>query len=163
MGALTQVVISPRDSETPIVINEILASNTAAAEDPQGDHEDYIELKNTGARALDVSGFYLSDNPNRPKKWKLPKGTMIPAQGYLVIWADEDGSANGTARSGLHANFKLASGGEVLMLVDRDDQNNRVLETVSFGKVAKNMSWGRSPDGIGDFQIMQPSTGAANE
>ena len=41
---------------------------------------------------MDLTGRFLSDEPNNPRKWAFPASTTISPDGYLIIWADEDGS-----------------------------------------------------------------------
>lgn len=79
---------------------------------------DWIELRNTGASTADLTGWSLTDDAARPRKWLFPAGTSIPADGYLLVLATELdlGPADGT--SYLHAGFKLGTGGEYLGLVD---------------------------------------------
>lgn len=79
---------------------------------------DWIELYNNGTAPADLTGWSLTDNAARPRKWNFPAGTSIPAAGHLVVLATEIplGPADGT--SYLHAGFKLGAGGEYLGLVD---------------------------------------------
>jgi hypothetical protein len=100
-------------ANTDVVINEIMAANIHAFADPQGDYDDWIELHNLTNQEVDLTGRYLTDDPTKPRQWPFPSGTRIPAHGFLIVWADEDGKAT----AGLHANFKLASGGEQVLLV----------------------------------------------
>jgi hypothetical protein len=93
------------EADTPVCINEVMASNSSILADPQGRFEDWIELHNTSKSPINVGGLYLTDDANEPTKWQIPAVnrtlTAIPAGGFLVIWADGD-----TAAAGLHANFK---------------------------------------------------------
>ena len=62
-------------------------------------YEDWIELYNTTNGDINLSGIYLTDNPDNPTKWEFPAGTVIKASSYLTVWADEDGKNNrGSAR-----------------------------------------------------------------
>lgn len=136
-----------------VVINEILASNENAETDEAGEHEDWIELYNLTNQPLDLSGYYLSDNPTNLAKWPIPAGTVIPANGYLIVWADEDQD-----QGPLHANFKLAVGGETLMLLDTA-QN--LVDTLTFPPLEVDMGYARVPNGTGPF-VMQTRTFEAN-
>ena len=64
-----------------------------------------------------ISGWYLSDNPDNPRKWVFPEGSVIAANSFLIVWANEDGKAP----EGLHANFKLSSYGESVLLSSLDE------------------------------------------
>jgi hypothetical protein len=48
--------------------------------------EDAIELFNTSASAIDISGWFLSDSKTRLKKYIIPQGTVIAAGGYKVFY-----------------------------------------------------------------------------
>ena len=137
-----------------VVINEFLADNTAGATDPAGELEDWIELYNNTAFEVNLTGLYLSDNPDNPSKWAFPSGTVIPAHGYLIVWADEDGS-----QTGLHANFKLKASGEFVSLATSD---GAILDSLSFGEQDVDRSFGRYPNGTGSFTDMPPTFAAEN-
>ena len=149
----------PISDGTNVVINEFMADNESVIADPQGEFDDWIELKNLTAPEVDLSGYYLSDNEDNPRKWRFPDGTTIPANGYLILWADEDGSAD----AGLHANFKLSSGGEIILLSDTDEIGNGLLDSVTFGQQTADISTARLPDGSGDFGPAAATPGATND
>src|SRR5262245_51403111 len=100
-----------------VVINEFLASNIAGITDQDGAHSDWVELKNTGAAPVNVGGWYLTDDSLSLTKWQFPS-TSIPAGEYLLVFASEKNRAN--AGQELHTNFKLASEGGFLALVQSD-------------------------------------------
>lgn len=145
-------------TNSPVVINEILASNATTLADPQGEYDDWIELRNVTGAVVDLSGRYLSDEPNNPRKWQFPSGTTIPADGYLLVWADEDT----TVTPGLHASFKLSGSGESLYLTDTDSRNNQILDAVIFGDQATDISYGRSDADADVWTTMAPTPGADN-
>jgi spore coat protein CotH len=156
--ALTYRVTTPIGGTSPVVINELVASNTATAADPQGEFEDYVELRNVTDQEVDLSGRYLSDKPSNPRKWSFPQGTTIPAGGFLIVWLDEDS----TATPGLHASFKLDKDGESLALVDTDTNLNLLLDSTTFGPLGADQAWARPAANPTLFQIQAPSPGAAN-
>ena len=67
-----------------IAISELLASNKKSSKDPQGDHEDWIELVNYGDDRVDLSGMYLSDDPTNMFKWRIPNGTVLEPDDILL-------------------------------------------------------------------------------
>jgi len=69
-----------------IVINEILAHSTNNA-------GDWVELRNTTGAPVDLSGWYLSNDAADLLKHQLTAGTIVPANGYLVINQAELGFA----------------------------------------------------------------------
>jgi hypothetical protein len=143
---------------TDVVINEFMASNASTLADPQGQFDDWVELRNLSEVELDIGGMYLSDNPSNLLKWRIPTGTMIPGDGFLIIWCDEDGQAS----PGLHASFKLSSGGESLRLTDTDAQGNVLLDFVDFTVQQTDVSTGRLGSDPDTFSSMTASPGSAN-
>ena len=91
-----------------IEINEVV---------PYGSAADWIELYNPYDHPIDISGYYLSDNPDRPRKWQFPQGTMIEARGYRVVTAGDDR----LEEIPLHASFGLnQTTGEAVVLTAPD-------------------------------------------
>jgi len=151
--------MDPGDMAGPsVVINELMADNDNVIADPQGDYDDWLELHNLTDTAVSLTGMYLSDKEDEPTKWQFPENTEIPANGYLIVWLDEDVDEP----EGLHADFKLSKGGETVLLVDTDANGNQVLDSVTFGEHETDTSFGRLPDGTGDFQVVQTTPGAPN-
>lgn len=151
-------VLAVTAPDSPVIISELMPSNSSAMPDPQGEFDDWIELHNLTDQPVDLTGRYLSDEPNNPRKWPFPSGTIIPANGYLIVWADEDGSAP----SGLHASFKLDAEGEALFLTDTDANLNAILDTVTFPSVATDRSWARSAADADQWVESAPSAGQPN-
>jgi hypothetical protein len=137
-----------------VVINEVMADNVHAARDPNGQYDDWIELHNNRASSLALDGYFLTDDSADLLMWQFPYVT-IPADGYMIVWADAD-----TGQTGLHANFRLNELGEVLVLTDPD---GHPCDRVVFGPQAPDISFGRFPDGTGQFMLMDPTFGAAND
>jgi len=150
----------PRKTDTPLVINEFMASNSSYTQDPQGEYDDWLEIFNYGTDAINVAGMYMTDNLSIPIKWRIPDGnpaaTTIPAGGFLLIWADDD-----TADNGLHANFKLDAGGEQVALFESD--GSTLIDEVVFGEQTTDLSSGRYPDAYADwFNMSDPTPLLAN-
>ena len=153
-------IAGPAGAEGPVVVNEIMASNVTFLADPQGEFDDWIELYNMGTASIDVGGLYLTDDESEPRKWRLPIDnpamTTIPAQGFLLIWADGD-----TSDPGLHAGFGLSADGDEVALFDADGAT--LLDSLSFGPQLPDFSYGRDPDGGDDLKLMiVPTPGETN-
>ena len=88
-----------------ILINEISAANMSGLLDGDGDREDWVELYNPGPAAVNIGGWFLSDNPNNPQKWVIPVGQNIPAGAYRVVFCS---GKDKVAPPYLHTNFKLS-------------------------------------------------------
>ena len=145
-------------TNSAVVINELLVENKVTLADAQGDYDDWIELRNLNGAAVDLTGHYLTDDPENPRKWQFPDGATIAANGYLLVWADEEGADT----PGLHASFKLSRDGEEVLLIDTDTNLNAVLDSVTFGAQEADRSYGRLPADTATFGQMQPTPGAGN-
>ena len=157
-GAAHYKITLPQTKEVRVVINELMATNTKSIVDPQGDHEDWLELHNITDKPVLLSGMYLTDKMDNPRKWEFPENITIPPRGYLIVWLDEDGKAE----EGLHANFKLSRSGETVMLVDTDARGNQVIDTITFGQQERDIAIGRLPNATGAFQTVQMTPGKQN-
>ncbi len=147
----TLMLAGSLQAQSTVVLNELMASNGQGAKDPQGQFDDWIELHNLSDASVDIGGMYLTDDLGEPTKWRLPAGVTIAARGYLLIWADND-----TADEGLHASFSLSASGEEVGLYDRDGMT--LVDSVTFGEQPTDVSYGRFPDGTGDWTPMGYST-----
>ncbi len=148
---------SMRPSVAEVYINEIMASNSRTILDPDSlQYADWIEIYNSGPFTVDLGGAYLSDDPAQPLKWRIPAGTAVPAGGFLLVWAD----GSDAALKGLHTNFKLNNGGESVGLFAPD---GTVVDTLSFGKQSRDVSYGRAPDEPKRFLFYEePTPGGPN-
>jgi hypothetical protein len=59
-------------ADSPLVINEVMASNNSGVTDPQNEYDDWIEIYNAGTIAVDVAGMYVTDDLGDPTKWRFP-------------------------------------------------------------------------------------------
>lgn len=133
--------LAPRLS-AQVVINEFLADNEGGLRTQAGDAADWIELANPGSEAVDLSGWYLTDRASDLTKWRIPDGTSIPAQGYLVVFADS--STNAVVGGELHASFSLSREGEYLGLVRPDGTSIAHEYAPSFPPQLRDISYGLS-------------------
>jgi hypothetical protein len=136
-----------------IVINEILSENINGAKDQNNEYEDWVELYNNTSDDISLKGICLSDDSLNLYKWSFPD-TVIKAEDYLIIWADEDDNQNG-----LHANFKMNKSGEALFM--SFNQGN-VIDSVILVQQFSDTTTGRYPNGTGPFVIMSPSFSSEN-
>lgn len=128
---------SANDCAGPVKINEIESNG--------GVPGDWVELYNTGASSVDVSGWSILDNDDTHVAVGLPAGTTIPAGGFLVVEEADLGFGLGAADS-----------------VRLFDKLGALVETYSWTAHAAT-TYGRCPDGSGDFAATSDSTkGAPN-
>ncbi len=136
-----------------IVINELLANS------PGGD-PDWIELYNTNAAPIDLSGWFLSDNSDNLFKYAMAPGTTIGPNACLVFY--EDVHFGNTNDAGCHEPFALSNNGERVIL---SSSQNGILtgyrEVEDFGASPPGVSFGRytkSSTGNTNFVAMESTT-----
>lgn len=138
-------VVPPAD----LVINEFLSYNLDGWSDLQNEKEDWVEIHNRSNASVDLAGYHLSDRLNNPTKWQVPlnagDSTVVPAGGYVLLYADEDGDDGWN-----HMNFKLNNNGEVLVL--RSPDGFSLADSVHFGASQPDQSLARLPNGTGPFE-----------
>ncbi|HSH17621.1 MAG TPA: putative Ig domain-containing protein, partial [Verrucomicrobiae bacterium] len=87
-------------------------------------------------------------------------GTVLPAGGHLLVWADGDEAQNQPGASDLHAGFSLARDGEAIALFAPD---GTLIDAITFGAQNTDVSEGRFPDGdAAIFPLSEPTPRAAN-
>ena len=143
----------------PLVINEWMADNESALPDPaDGDFEDWIELENLGSVAADLTGWFLSDDPNKPFKYQIPFGYSIAPRDLFLTWADDEVAQNDPVLSAdLHLPFKLAAGGESILLSAPD---GTLIDRVDFGRQSPDKTMGRAGNSI--VALSQPTLRTLN-
>jgi hypothetical protein len=144
---------------TGVVVNEILASRTAAP--------DAIELYNPGTASVDLSGWYLGNSTDIStegdfRQFRIPNGTMLPAGGYVVYTAAD---FNPTPATPAATDFALdgARGGSI-RLVSADPVSGKLLafeQTEDYTPTLAGVSSGRFPNGSGPLVPMASITLAA--
>jgi hypothetical protein len=134
---LSQAAAANPPNPGDVLINEYVANSSVT---------EWVELVNTTASDLDISGYYIDDIANgggSPKQ--IPSGTIISAGGYWTM---------DTSR------FFNNSGDDARLLMP---DGATVVDSSSYGHSAVNKSWYRTPDGGAWSPTMgTPTKGAAN-
>ena len=151
-------------TENPLnpFINEFMSSNGESIKDFYNNSEDWIEIYNPTSQLLDISGYYLSDDFEDIMMWSFPQGTVIPANGYLLIVAS--GKDLVTSTGEIHTNFSISRDGEPLILTDNSGEI--IIDYVTEQIVPRNYSYGRKEDGSSQwvyFNLLNLSPGLSND
>ena len=133
-----------------VTINEACSKNTVFAA-ADGNYYDWIELYNSGSQSADLTGWGLSDKATKPYRFTFPAGTSIAPGGRLVVYCDSTlGTTDTTA-----APFGLSASGETLTLTDA---SGNTVDTITFGALAADTSYGQYPDGSGEYFTLASAT-----
>jgi sodium pump decarboxylase gamma subunit len=135
-------------------INEVMLFNTENYIDSYGQRSSWIEIMNLGYNTVNIGGCYLTDDPNQPRKYLIPKGdpvTSIPQRQFLVFFA------NGKSHHGvLHLNFTLDSTHRFVALYSSDGRS--LIDSVTVPLSLPNTSYCRIPDGANTWQVTNFTT-----
>lgn len=76
----------PLAAQATVLINEAQSSNRGDILDGDNEASDWIELYNAGDQAVQLNGWGLSDNPDKPDKWHFPD-CQLAAHAHLLVFA----------------------------------------------------------------------------
>lgn len=98
-----------------VVITEVMYDDTASAD------QEWVEIHNTTGAAIDVSGWFLTDDDTYPTLSgeggiTIPASTTIPAGGYLVICEAEVDELTGEIICVQSGSYALGNSGDNLAL-----------------------------------------------
>ena len=160
-GPLVLTALFEADDEaaagSAVRINEVSPDNSIYVSD-QWKRSDWIELYNTTSEAIDLTGMYLSDDPDDPLAYQIPAvegvDNTLPAHGYRVVWCDKLDPV-----SALHTTFKLDNDGGYVLLTAADGLQTDAFEYCACGG---NTTVGLFPDGSSTTYLMHYPTIAAS-
>ena len=139
-------------------VNEFMADNETVILDEAGDSADWVEIYNSGASPVLLTGMFLTDDPVDTYKWVFPDTLLLPDT-YLIVWCDGE-----VAEGPLHASFSLNDRGEFVGLYESVALGNGVIDSTAFGYQADDISYGRYPNGAGAYGYMpNPTPLGANQ
>ncbi len=146
---------SPGDANyltmTDIVINELLSHSDVP-------FEDAVELRNLTGAPVNIGGWYLSDAKGSLKKYLIPGGTIVPANGFKVFYENQ---LNNTNNPALAFSFNSAKGDDLyLSAADTNGVLTGFRATQNFGAAQNAVSFGRyvSSEGKEHFTALSART-----
>lgn len=138
-----------RDDVVSVVVNEV-STHTDAPE------RDAVELFNPASSAVDIGGWYLSDDPDQPEKFRIPEGTTVPAGGY-VVFDEEDFNKDDDKPT----SFSLSEHGEEIWLfASAEGCDAGYCHGCEFGEIENGVTFGRfvAADGREHFPAQREET-----
>ena len=160
---LTANAQTPPDAlpgQSELRLNELMSSNATTLFDPDEPDEapDWIELYNPTASAVSLFNIAVTDDPSEPEKHVITQSLTIPANGYLILYADED-----PKQGPEHLTFRLSASGEYLGLYLRNDSGApTLLDEIEFPALPTDLSYARSGNGVGNWSIGRATPDKSN-
>lgn len=158
---LDSVILTNPPSAAGIVINEVLANNQSIT-NFDGTISDWVELSNPSNAGVDLSGMSLTDRTEDSRRWVFPAGSIVPANGFLVVRFASDLPATTNASAILNTGFGLSASGDAVYLFNLPAAGGELLDAVVFGLQAEDFSIGRVPAGSTNWTLALPTLGSAN-
>ncbi|MBF0252972.1 MAG: lamin tail domain-containing protein [Candidatus Omnitrophica bacterium] len=136
-------------------ITEIMGKNSII-QDEEGDTSDWVEIFNANEETVNLNGYGLSDDPEKPHKWSFPKIEIASGE-YMIIYAS--GKDKKDPAKPLHTNFKISEKDESICL---SDVKKKLIDKVDIDVLPKDVSFGLK-DETGKFvYFSSPTPGKAN-
>ena len=145
---------------TSIRINEVLIINEDNFVDDYGRRSGWVELFNSSAGTVNIGGCFLTDDPNNPTKYPIPKGdvlTKIPPRQHALFWTD--GVAD---RGTFHVNFILDPTKENYVAFYANDGKTLIDEVIVPAGQKTDISYGRKIDGKEEWVQLAKVTPSTN-
>ena len=145
----------------PLWLNELQANNSTGPTDNFGQRDPWVEIINTSATNVSLSGLYLSDDYSNLTKWAFQPAS-VASNGFTLVWCDNQ--TDQTTPSAIHAGLTLASGSGRLALSRVVNGTPQVLDYLNYYALPANWSYGDVPDAQPFFrqQMFFPTPGATN-
>ena len=142
-----------QNSNSKLVINEVLVDNQTNFQDDYGVHSGWIEIFNKAYSTADLAGCLLkvSSQPGDTVTYFIPKGdvlTSIKPRQHTLFWAD------GNPRRGtFHTNFVLSKTNA--NWIGLYDSGKKLLDqvVVPAGILAANQSYARVGDASAEWEV----------
>ncbi len=153
-------LISMMNVQAQLVINEYSASNLSSFPDNYQRYEDWFELRNMDGTDIDLTGYYLSDDPDDRYKYQIPNGFIIGAGGYFRFWTSGRDEVN---FNHVHTNFKLTQTKDNPEWIVLTAPDGAILDQVELNRTMANHSRGRSASDYEQWLVFtSPTPGNIN-
>lgn len=162
VGTSWGYTIDPDQPAPCVVLNEIVAENQSGLLDEEGDTEDWLELRNCGAKPVNLEGWSLSVDREEEGQWVFPE-TVIPPGGYLLVWVSGKDRRESGFGQNLHTNFKLNAAGDTVRLFG-PELPRTLVDELKYPEQAPDYSYGRlgAEAGARLSFLARPTPGTAN-
>lgn len=150
-------------TDSTLLITEVMAANKTTMTDNNGIYSDYIEIYNSGAEAVNLLGYGLSDDVQNVLDWKFPDITIQPGAYMIVFASGEDTKATDLEKGAVHTSFGISSYEEAITLAS---PVGLILDSVTVSESQADMAYARTFDGSAyndEWTLTsKPSPGYAN-
>jgi len=144
--------IYPKIQQGQLVINEINRAPYMLHMGQQVKTSHWIELFNNSPDSLSLRNLWISNDSMISQMWELPH-LLLPPHRYLILWADGAGVWPD------RCNFTLEAPEGWIGLGYSPDE---VVDNISYARLEGNSTYGRYPNGTGEWTLMPASFASRN-
>ncbi|HXT41180.1 MAG TPA: lamin tail domain-containing protein [Candidatus Angelobacter sp.] len=126
-------------------LNEIQPGNVTGVQDRFGHHHPWVELYNSGASALNLSGYYLANNYSNLTQWPFPATTTINPGQFMVVFVDGNGGES--LSNELHTSFAVPQASGTIVLTKAIGNQTTLVDYLNYSLINADRSYGAFPDG----------------
>ncbi|MCE9616023.1 MAG: lamin tail domain-containing protein [Lentisphaerae bacterium] len=158
----TNNVAAPLPPFPRLWMTEIMVSNRTTTVDNRGDYDPWLELLNAETNALDLGGYFLSNDYGDLTRWAFPTGVVIGVGERLLVWLD--GEPGESAPGSPHTSFAIDRVSGSVALARGEAERAVLVDFLNYGPLEPDTSYGSYPDGdrFGRQVFHDPSPGQAN-
>ena len=142
---------------SPLIISEVMPSNTGYLIQDDGKYYDWLEVKNISDGSIRLSNYALSDDSDKLHKFTLPDVTLEPGEAFVVICS---GNTDLTSNKFCHAPFTLSREESWVYLSRTNDTG--CADFVRIYDVPYQHSVGRVDGENGTYYFTIPTPGTSN-
>ncbi len=81
-------VLSPKITNSQVVINEICPANISIIRNSNGNYDDWIELHNSGVSTVNLAGYGLTDDTSKLFRFQFPSYSLQSGKKILIFASD---------------------------------------------------------------------------
>jgi len=149
-------LLAPAQQPASLLINEICPSNIDQWVDLSFNYGGWGELYNPTSSAISITGWDLSDDPDRPKKAAVTQTAFVPAGSYYTLWFDHF-----SKWSKKTIDMKLDCDGGTICL---SNAQGEIVATADYPEAVSRCSWARTTDGGASWSYCGlPTPGKSND
>lgn len=152
--SITAVALLLSGEKKGVYINEVCCKNEHIFADGNGGYYDYIELYNASGKAVDLTGYGLSDKEDEPYRYTFSDTTIKPGE-YMVILATKEQTDSVSTGFGLDADEENR--------VFLSDAQGRLIDEMEIPILNMDVAYGRSEDGGQVLDMLMPSPYVSNQ
>lgn len=138
-----EAFINATDNPGELVVNEIVTHNSDYLPQAGGKFYDWIEIKNIGGSAVNLSEYYITDDLELPTQYQLPNYMLYPGQLFMLFLGEPEYATNA-----LHAPFGMDCQGDSIYIFRAD---GTLSDCMSVSDIPLNCSKGRMDGQKGFF------------